>query len=132
MGAMKNWAMVCEELQAARDHWEQCNSSAIAALRAELEAFDRLTRAREEHQRDVQAFIASNGAGSSKDATGTKNGEVYAYCAECGRPVPEDECDGSAPCLHVDCEADYRQGRREAQSDAVADAVMFGQGKGGF
>ena len=131
MGAMKNWAMVCEELHAAREHWEQCNHANMAATRAELEAHIRLERAQAEHQREIESWIASQNAQEGpKDAPGTTNGEVYAYCAECGKPVPEDECDGSAPCLHVDCEADYRQGRREAQSDAVADAVMFGYGRG--
>ena len=146
MGAMKNWAMIVQELHDARDHWQTCNHDCQQALRNELEAHIRLERAQADHMAEIKSWIASHsaqegptptavasdGAGSSKDAPGTPNGEVYAYCAECGKPVPEDECDGDAPYLHVDCEAEYRQGRREAQSDAVADAVMFGQGKGGF
>lgn len=147
MGATKNWAMIVQELHDARDHWQTCNHDCQQAIRNELEAHMRLERAMAEHQREVKAFIASqdaqeghtptavasDGPGSSKDAPGSfPDGPCEETCAECGRPVPEDECDGSAPCLHVDCEAEYRQGRREAQSDAVADAVMFGQGKGGF
>ena len=132
MGAMKSWAMIVQELHDARDHWQTCNHDCQQALRNELEAHIRLERAQAEHQREVKAFISKMAPEASQDDPGTLIGEVYAYCAECGKPVPEDECDGSAPCLHVDCEADYRQGRREAQSDAVADAVMFGQGKGGF
>ena len=92
MGAMKNWAMVCEELHAAEAHWEQCNHAAMAALRAELEAFDRLTRAREEHQRDVKAFIAAQEAREGpKDAPGTTNGgqKVFRYDPESVRALQE-------------------------------------------
>ncbi len=133
MGAMKNWAMIVQELHDARDHWQTCNHDCQQAIRNELEAHVRLERAQAEHMAEIKSWIASQDAREGgKDAPGTPNGEVYAYCAECGKPVPESECDGDAPYLHVDCEAEYRQGRREAQSDAVADAVMFGQGKGGF
>lgn len=134
MGAMKNWAMIVQELHDARDHWQTCNHDCQQAIRNELEAHIRLERAQAEHQREVRSWINSLEAPETlNDAPGTTNeGECEETCAECGRPVPEDECDGSAPCLHVDCEAEYRQGRREAQSDAAADAVMFGQGKGGF
>ena len=98
------------------------------------ELLDKACHAQAEHQREVKAFIASRDATETlKDAPGSfPDGPCEETCAECGKPVPESECDGDAPYLHVDCEAEYRQGRREAQSDAVADAVMFGQGKGGF
>lgn len=133
MGAMKNWAMIVQELHDARDHWQTCNHDCQQAIRNELEAHIRLERAQAEHQREVNAFIDSMAPEASQDAPGTPPAyDCEETCAECGRPVREDECDGSVPCLHVDCEAEYRQGRLEAQSDAVADAVMFGQGKGGF
>ena len=145
MGAMKNWAMVCEELRAAREHWEQCNHAAMAATRAELEAHIRLERAMAEHQREVKAFIASqdaregptptavasDGAGSSKDAPGTTNApECEETCAACGKPVPEAECTGE-PCLHVDCEPAYRAARAEYEAECRAEAsLMFGEGRG--
>ena len=133
MGAMKNWAMVCEELHAAEAHWEQCNHAAMAALRAELEAFDRLTRAREEHQRDVKAFIAAQEAREGpKDAPGTTNaGACEETCAACGKPVPEADWDGEGECVHPECEPEHRQARAEYEAECRAEAqVMYGEGRG--
>lgn len=146
MGAMKNWAMVCEELRAAREHWEQCNHANMAATRAELEAHIRLERAMAEHQRDVKAFIASqdaregptptavasDGAGSSKDAPGTTNApECEETCVVCGKPVPEADWDGEDECVHPECEPERRQALAEYAAECRAEAsLMFGEGRG--
>jgi len=58
MGAMKNWAMVCEELDAARLHWEQADYAREEAIRQEVEAYDRLKAARAEHDALVRERLA--------------------------------------------------------------------------
>ena len=54
MGAMKNWAMVCEELDAAREHWESCDAAHEQAMRNETEAYARLKAARADHDAMVR------------------------------------------------------------------------------
>lgn len=54
MGAMKNWSMVVEELEAARDHWEGCEAALGIARANELEAYARLRAARAEHDAMVR------------------------------------------------------------------------------
>lgn len=135
MGAMKSWAMVCEELHAARTHWEQCNHAAMAATRAELEAHIRLERAMAEHQREVKAFIASQDAREGgKDAPGTTNApDCEETCAECGKAVSEGEYADTPrgePVLHDACRPLYAAWRREQEAEWRADDVMFGEGRG--
>ena len=135
MGAMRNWAMVCEELHAAREHWEQCNHANMAATRAELEAHIRLERAQAEHQREIRSWIASQSAQEGpKDAPGTPTGgECEETCAECGKPVTEDEYADTPrgePVLHDACRPLHAAWRREQEAEWRADDVMFGEGRG--
>ena len=133
MGAMRNWAMVCEELHAAREHWEQCNHANMAATRAELEAHIRLERAQAEHQREIRSWIASQSAQEGpKDAPGTPTGgECEETCAECGRPVSEADWDGEDECVHPECEPERRQALAEYAAECRAEAsLMFGEGRG--
>lgn len=54
MGAMKNWSLVCEELEAARTHWESCEAMRRQADVNEAEAYDRLRAAQREHDAMVR------------------------------------------------------------------------------
>lgn len=60
MGAMKNWAMVCEELDAAREHWESCDAAHEQAMRNETEAYARLKAARADHDALVRERLNGN------------------------------------------------------------------------
>lgn len=130
MGAMKGWAMAVEELDAAREHWEQCDDSRRQAVRLESEAWLRFQRAKWA----LEPFLPDGGKApeTREDAQGTPNGgEDVETCAACGKPVPEADWDGEGECVHPECEPAYRQARAEYEAECRAEAqLMFGEGRG--